>query len=1740
MKKSKMFKTPISVLITLTLLFQLIGTVVLPGTTVSAASKDIYSSVANQKLDSSDPLDVVLKKPYRGSTVTKSGSTGNITIELPYGTFYQMLHPVVNPDSTVKVYESNGEEIVRLTGVNNGDYELGLKDSNGNRVVPGWAGGKYFLDVSDGKDTRRYTIEVTIQDLSNFTLTRSLPGGGTESINNPEELVAPMNIRANEHGFDTWGSTYIGYGDTGLNSIEAPMKPSSYSGKNWFDSSWGPDVYVHTANDMNKFKPAGVSNDLPKDDREIPLDWYGDNMYIQTIAKDNSDGRIDAYGVDVKYDGKMNASGKIAGFDKIQSDIIRMHKFDAPINAPGHEDGDRGAASSNTQRLEMKTNYTPENFIANDGPGTITTHFWRLLVPSETVKRQKQVGNNAIGTWSPNNYNYVYQIKEAKGNANASPTIGIGLRSNATLSFEHSRNNSTPGGMQSAGGSDTGTFLTLSREQFVDRWIDIELTTETADFGHVYVRVTDTDTGELIGQGTLNDSDMLRRNTELQLPKALPAPAAGPIYREGNYNTLKNDKGENVNFGRSKWGIYGNFPASGVGREEWQSSTIYMADITIIKRDRDSYVFPNGYKPTSKDSNLRVMGWEHQNQMKVPLGTKITDLTLKTELESTLSNGFTVTIPVEWDTSNYRPTIPGVYKIYGQLQPPDGITIPNAPDNYYSDYYKPYFEINNSTVHDWGKAVMGADIKIVSHNEEARKENVLDEDRTAMTTSEGYAFFQSGSSFEMDAGRTPWRYWVALDLGQKIDISSIEVEFGTMGSPGRSRNSSAWWTNDAEAYEALIESYNNFYNPLDPALAAGQKEPDREYYEANNWPTKNPLGVENLVGYDGPWNYFVGSGRQPSNVNSQGTSVNSNWNPLIQPALKGGTLGTNYTLGRRATDVLANNDGEPITARYVMVVNELNFFSSLAGAPGSVKGSSPGPMQFLDFAVIGELHDELADLMVLETLTVDGVPVTEFDPNSKNYTHDIDMNLPIPTVEATISEASEKEGIVIDIIQATEDEKTAVVRISRSGGKDVFYLVTLNEVYREYTVSYDANTGSGTAPADSLKGTGTEFAAEENNFTAPEGLEFLSWNTAPDGSGTSYAEGEIITMPPSDLTLYAIWYDPIAINEDITAAKEAIMDEAFTVLQENVNDEVTAKAYVEGIINALNLNGVTATVIDDTFTAAIGGTSPDDLDGTNGSYTFTVELSKGLGIPQVTELLTLTIIATAYNPALITVTFESLTANGSSETTTTELILTLGEAIPELELANITVTGATLNSVMTDDTVSTLSISDITVEDGESVTVALSKAGYVFSPQHMTVPVYKVADSLSVTVSPSTATVRKGSTQTFTAVVEGTNNPEQAVIWTIEGNVQLHTGTTISSNGVLTVSGAERASTITVTATSEVDPTKSDTATVTVIAAPRPNPDPKPDPKPDTNNDTDNGGSTGETDPVISTTPTIRQSSTERQDQIIQDATKADSAITIAGPASEITLNSTEVMQLVSLVVTPAVAAKVTTYAYMESDGTIVPVPTVIDPYTGVVTLLVSSSGDYFPITVSKQFKDIESSKWYAESVVQAANLLIVSGYADSFRPNDSVTVAESVAMFMRTIGFGVNPEAKTTTDAWFGKTLATAESKGLMEGITALSPSSKIERKSAAQIVATSLKLAGVDTTLSPEEVEELLAPFKDVATLTVSEKNALAICAKYKIFIGFGDGTMRPDTELTRAQMAIVAVNVQKTLLDLKKQSH
>ena len=90
--------------------------------------------------------------------------------------------------------------------------------------------------------------------------------------------------------------------------------------------------------------------------------------------------------------------------------------------------------------------------------------------------------------------------------------------------------------------------------------------------------------------------------------------------------------------------------------------------------------------------------------------------------------------------------------------------------------------------------------------------------------------------------------------------------------------------------------------------------------------------------------------------------------------------------------------------------------------------------------------------------------------------------------------------------------------------------------------------------------------------------------------------------------------------------------------------------------------------------------------------------------------------------------------------------------------------------------------------------------------------VYGKAGTVSaVTVSPTTATVNKGASKAFTAAVAGEGIVSGDVEWTQSG-----TKSSITETGVLTVASNETASSITVTAKSKQDSSKTGTATVTV------------------------------------------------------------------------------------------------------------------------------------------------------------------------------------------------------------------------------------------------------------------------------------------------------------------------------------
>ena len=84
-----------------------------------------------------------------------------------------------------------------------------------------------------------------------------------------------------------------------------------------------------------------------------------------------------------------------------------------------------------------------------------------------------------------------------------------------------------------------------------------------------------------------------------------------------------------------------------------------------------------------------------------------------------------------------------------------------------------------------------------------------------------------------------------------------------------------------------------------------------------------------------------------------------------------------------------------------------------------------------------------------------------------------------------------------------------------------------------YTISYDANGGTGTTPSNgSYQTGGTVYPIAAGTGISKAGYTFTAWNTAIDGTGTTYTP-PVNYSTPAALTLYAKW---AAISQTITYA----------------------------------------------------------------------------------------------------------------------------------------------------------------------------------------------------------------------------------------------------------------------------------------------------------------------------------------------------------------------------------------------------------------------------------------------------------------------------------------------------------------------------------------------------------------------------------------------------------------------------
>ncbi|TXK80688.1 Ig-like domain-containing protein [Paenibacillus sp. N3.4] len=715
MFKQRVLKRVLSSVLSFVLVFSLIISV-FPALTVLAATGD-----------SLDILNIEVNKPVNAAVDLNQAT---IDISLPYGTLYQMLNVTTNLGASATLYRSNGTTAISFaaSGINKGDAKMDLFSASGTTL--------YYLTVTDksnSSNSKKYTITVTVES--------ALPA--IAGPMGPNDKFLPLNIHAGESAWDVMGASKIGNGST-TGSVEGPGTPSSYSGKSWSDS-----VYDR-------------SGDYPVAST-VPESWLGDNMYLQTIGKNDVDA-LTKYGI-----------ANTPGANKLNSDILRFHEF-LPFVAPGgvgRDDGDRGAVNSDRQRLEIKSNTGASSIDANSLGGDIMTHHWRLMLPAETLKFQNDTANHQAGDFiNPQRFWHIFQLKEVSGNAAGQPVTTLSLVSSGGKGQLEFRNN--PDG----GDADRiKPLFTIPLDKVVDRWLDMEVTILTADNGYLYGKLVDLETDKVLFQGGMTAETYRRPEVK--------NPITGRIER----GDLPVESGQQ---NRSKWGLYRgmyNTPGDAAYADEFQSATMYLADTHLVKRDKDSYIFPDGWNPNAQAKD--VAAWVRQKEISASVGTAFNKLPLPSKIDVTLSTGKTEMVNVTWSPTDYKPNVSGITKIYGEFSGP-GITN--------SKNIKPSIDVNLAAYKNWA-VTPGAEIKVVTQSG-ATKNNFIDDNSSTN--------WQAHSSLSKPSAGNH-QYWAAIKLEQKIDVSKIEIEW--TNNSKILKNYQVYSTNNAAAYNELVEGGNFDTNP---------------------------------------------------------------------------------------------------------------------------------------------------------------------------------------------------------------------------------------------------------------------------------------------------------------------------------------------------------------------------------------------------------------------------------------------------------------------------------------------------------------------------------------------------------------------------------------------------------------------------------------------------------------------------------------------------------------------------------------------------------------------------------------------------------------------------------------------------------------------------------------------------------------------------------------------------------------
>lgn len=191
-----------------------------------------------------------------------------------------------------------------------------------------------------------------------------------------------------------------------------------------------------------------------------------------------------------------------------------------------------------------------------------------------------------------------------------------------------------------------------------------------------------------------------------------------------------------------------------------------------------------------------------------------------------------------------------------------------------------------------------------------------------------------------------------------------------------------------------------------------------------------------------------------------------------------------------------------------------------------------------------------------------------------------------------------------------------------------------------------------------------------------------------------------------------------------------------------------------------------------------------------------------------------------------------------------------------------------------------------------------------------------------------------------------------------------------------------------------------------------------------------------------------------------------------------------------------------------------------------------SSSGD-------KNFADL-NGHWAKDKINTLVNLGIVSGVnANEFAPQREITRAEFATLLLKAIKLepGVQYKGKfndVPADSWYFSTVNAAAEAGLINGFgnDRFGPNDPVTREQMAVMIQKALAYKGQTSTLTEADVQNQLAVFNDRSQISSWAGNSIAAILKQNIISGRGNGILAPQDKATRAEAAVMILQMYNQL--------